>query len=51
LKDGRYYVDFDGKKVGTSAIMTNMLGGVSLVYTSEDDTSKKAGEDIIVLKL
>jgi len=51
LQDGRYYVDFDGKKVGTSAIMTNMLGDVSLVYTSEDDTSKKAGEDIMVLKL
>jgi molybdopterin molybdotransferase len=49
LEDGRYYVDFAGKKVGTSAIMTNMLGDIALVYTSEDDTSKEAGEEVSVL--
>jgi len=50
LTDGRYYVDFDGKKVGTSAIMTNMLGDVALVYTSEDDTSKDVDDEVMVLK-
>jgi molybdopterin molybdotransferase len=49
LEDGKYYVDFTGKKVGTSAIMTNMLGDIALVYTSEDDSSKETGEAISVL--
>ena len=49
LEDGKYYVDFDGKKVGTSAIMTNMLGDTALVYTTEDDTSKDKGEEVMVL--
>jgi molybdopterin molybdotransferase len=46
LEDGRYYVDFGGKKVGTSAILTNMLGNSALLYTTEDDSSKEAGEEV-----
>ena len=49
LFQGEYFVDFKGKKVGTSAIMTNMLGDTALLYTSEDDTSKEAGETVTVL--
>jgi len=49
LEDGRYVVDFKGKKVGTSAIMTNMLGPVGLLYTTQEDTSKEAGEEVTVL--
>ena len=41
LLQGEYYVDFKGKKVGTSAILTNMLGDVALLVTSEDDTVLK----------
>jgi molybdopterin molybdotransferase len=48
LVEGRYRVDFQGKKVGTSAILTNMLGSVALLYTSEEDTSKEAGESVEV---
>ncbi|MGB5966004.1 MAG: molybdopterin molybdotransferase MoeA, partial [Sulfurimonadaceae bacterium] len=35
FKDGEYVVDFDGKKVGTSAILTNMLGDAALIVSSE----------------
>ena len=49
LEEGRYYVDFEGKKVGSSAILTNMLGDVALLATSEDDTSKEVGDEVSVL--
>ena len=51
LADGIYRADFDGKKVGTSAILTNMLGSTALVVTSEEDSSKAAGEQVDVLLL
>ncbi|WP_456432503.1 molybdopterin molybdotransferase MoeA [Nitratifractor sp.] len=51
LVDGRYRVDFAGKKVGTSAILTNMLGPVGLLYTSEEEGDKDAGEEVEVLKI
>jgi len=51
LLQGEYYVDFKGKKVGTSAILTNMLGDVALLVTSEDDTSKEVGDEVDVLLL
>ncbi len=46
---GEYYVDFKGKKVGSSAILTNMLGDVALLVTSEDDSSKEVGDEVFVL--
>ncbi|HFU77223.1 MAG TPA: molybdopterin molybdenumtransferase MoeA, partial [Epsilonproteobacteria bacterium] len=49
LVQGEYYVDFKGKKVGSSAILTNMLGDVALLVTSEDDTSKETGDEASVL--
>ncbi|SFV65922.1 Molybdopterin biosynthesis protein MoeA [hydrothermal vent metagenome] len=49
LIQGEYYVDFKGKKVGTSAILTNMLGDVALLSTSEEDTSKEIGDEVNVL--
>jgi len=49
LLQGEYYVDFKGKKVGSSAILTNMLGDVALLVTSEDDTSKEIGDEVTVL--
>ena len=41
---GELFVDFRGKKDGTSAIMTNMIDTKALVVNKENDTSKKAGE-------
>ncbi|RLA69228.1 MAG: molybdopterin molybdenumtransferase MoeA [Epsilonproteobacteria bacterium] len=49
LLQGKYYVDFKGKKVGSSAILTNMLGEVALLETSEDDTSKAVGDEVDIL--
>ena len=51
LMQGEYYVDFKDKKVGSSAILTNMLGDVALLVTAEDDTSKTVGDEITVLLL
>ena len=51
LLQGEYYVDFKDKKVGSSAILTNMLGNVALLATSEDDTSKAIGDEVTVLLL
>ena len=49
LIQGEYYVDFKDKKVGSSAILTNMLGNVALLVTSEDDTSKEIGDEVSIL--
>ncbi len=49
LLQGEYYVDFKGKKVGSSAILTNMLDDVALLVTSEDDKSKEIGDEVTVL--
>ena len=49
LEEGKYSVDFEGKKVGSSAILTNMLGNVALLVTSEDDNSKEVGDEVTVL--
>lgn len=51
LVDGKYHVDFKEKKIGSSAILTNMLGGIALLVTSEDEGSKEAGDEVTVLKL
>lgn len=51
LIQGEYYVDFKDKKVGSSAILTNMLGNVALLATSEEDTSKDVGDEVTVLLL
>ncbi len=49
LLQGEYYVDFKGKKVGTSAIMTNLLGESALLVTSEEESSKEVGDEVNVL--
>jgi len=37
IEDGQYLVNFEGKKVGSSAILTNMLQNSALMITGEDD--------------
>ncbi|PHS40079.1 MAG: molybdopterin molybdenumtransferase MoeA [Sulfurovum sp.] len=49
LLHGEYYADFKDKKVGSSAILTNMLGNVALLVTPEDDKSKEIGDEVTVL--
>ena len=35
-KDGEYRVDFEGKKIGSSGILTNMLGNTALMVSEEE---------------
>jgi molybdopterin molybdotransferase len=51
FRDGAYRVDFEGKKSGTSAILTNMLGSAALIASGENDGPLKAGERVQVIKL
>jgi molybdopterin molybdotransferase len=51
FEEGRYWVDFQGKKVGSSAILTNMLGGSALMLTGDDDSSLDSGMAVHVIKL
>ena len=51
IVDGEYIVDFDGKKIGSSAILTNMLGNIALLVTDEDDSSRDVGDSVTILLL
>jgi len=51
IKDNEYFVDFEGKKSGSSAILTNMLGETALLVTSEDDNSKNIGDRVKIILL
>lgn len=46
--DGEYKIDFEGKKKGTSAILTNMLGNPALLV---QDKHFKAGEKVDIILL
>ena len=49
IEDGEYFVDFAGNKIGSSAIMTNMLGeNKALLVTSPEEKNKEAGEKALV---
>lgn len=50
-EEGEYCVDLEGKKSGSSAILTNMLGSTGLLVTSEEDTSLEIGASVQVLLL
>ena len=49
LNDGKYFIDFEGKKSGTSAILTNMIGDVGLLIQDSSDKDLSAGESVKVL--
>lgn len=51
LSEGRYFVDFQGKKTGTSAILTNLLGSSALMMTGEEDRDLDAGTAVRVIRL
>ena len=46
IQEGEICVDFIGKKDGTSAIMTNMLGECALTITTPGSGDKESGEKI-----
>ena len=51
VEDGQYFVNFKGKKVGSSAILTNMLDGSALMLTGEDDRDLSVGTFVNVILL
>ena len=50
-KDGKNFFDFQGKIVGTSAILTNMLNSANLLMTSETDGDLEKGTKVNILKI
>jgi len=51
LEDGEYLCDFEGKRSGSSAIMTNMLGDVGLLWLDEEEGDKEPGDTVRVVRL
>ncbi|MDQ7044623.1 MAG: molybdopterin molybdotransferase MoeA [Sulfurimonas sp.] len=51
VEDGEYFVNFDGKKVGSSAILTNMLNSSALMISGEEDKNLEAGTFVNVILL
>jgi len=49
--DGEYFVDFSDKKVGSSAILTNLLNSSALMVTGEDDGNLEKGTFVNVILL
>lgn len=49
LKEGRFHVDFGGKKGFQSAIINNLCGASALVILEESCTAKARGEEVEVV--
>ncbi len=49
--DGEYQVNFDGKKSGTSAILTNMLGDIGLIHVPRESGDLSFGDLVEVINL
>ena len=50
-KDSEYEINFDGKKEGTSAILTNMLESPALLIQKENSENIKSGDLVDILLL
>ncbi|WP_373073712.1 molybdopterin molybdotransferase MoeA [Sulfurimonas sp.] len=51
LEDGEYYVNFKDKKVGSSAILINLLNESALMITGEEDGDLEEGTFVNVILL
>ncbi len=51
IVDGAYFVNFRDKKVGSSAILTNMLQNSALMITGEEDGDLSKGTSVNVILL
>lgn len=51
VEDGEYFVNFEGKKVGSSAILVNMLNESALMVAGEEDKFLEAGTYVNVILL
>lgn len=50
-ENNEYIIDFEGKRQGTSAILTNMLGSPALLIQKEDSEDIKSGDLVDILLL
>ncbi len=51
VEDGEYFINFEDKKVGSSAILTNMLNQSALMVAGEDDKFLEKGTYVNVILL
>ncbi len=51
VEEGQYWVDFDDKKSGSSAILNNMLHNAALMITGEEDGDLDQGMRVHVMML
>ncbi len=51
IEDGEYFVNFQNKKVGSSAILTNLLDGSALMISGEEDGDLSEGTFVNVILL
>lgn len=51
VEDGEYFVNFEGKKVGSSAILTNLLNESALMVSGPDDGNLEKGTFVNVILL
>ncbi len=51
IEDGEFFVNFKDKKIGSSAILTNMLHNSGLMISGEDDKELSAGTYVNVISL
>jgi len=51
LRDGKFYVNLDGKKLGSSAILTNMLNQSALLRIEQTTKLIEKGEKVKVLPM
>jgi molybdopterin molybdotransferase len=51
IEDGEYFVNFKDKKIGSSAILTNMLNNSALMVTGEDDGDLEKGTFVNIILL
>lgn len=51
VEDGEYFVNFDDKKVGSSAILTNMLDNSALMISGEEDRNLEKGTYVNIILL
>ena len=51
LEDGEYFINFKDKKVGSSAILINMLNNSALMITGEEDGDLQEGTYVNVILL
>jgi len=51
FQNGNYHINFDGKRSGSSAILTNMLGNCGLLFQDEDSDAISKGDKVKVILL